>query len=192
MKTGTYKHSDEVRRKISENKRGVKPPPFSKEHRLKLSQALKGKLLTEEHKRKLSEAHKGKVHSEEHRKNNSKARTGKKLAPFSEEHRRKIGEAQRGEKGNNWKGGITPINQNIRNSFEYKLWRRAVFERDKYTCVWCGDDSGGNLEADHIKPFAYFPELRFAIDNGRTLCKRCHKTTDSYLKQLRNNFPWEA
>jgi len=61
------------------------------------------------------------------------------------------------------------------SSFEYKLWRTAVFERDKYTCVWCGHK--GYVEADHIKPFALFPELRFAIDNGRTLCRPCHVTT---------------
>ncbi len=83
-----------------------------------------------------------------------------------------------GEKSPRWKGGITPLNHKIRTSTEYKLWRIAVLERDNYTCIWCGAKE--KLEVDHIKPFALFPELRFAIDNGRILCKKCHITTDTY------------
>ncbi|MFA6475728.1 MAG: HNH endonuclease [Patescibacteria group bacterium] len=90
----------------------------------------------------------------------------------------------RGENHYNWRGGITPQKKKIRNSLEYKLWRTAVFTRDNYTCIWCGDNSGGNLEADHIKPFALYPELRFAIDNGRTLCKNCHRKTDTWGKNI--------
>jgi len=80
----------------------------------------------------------------------------------------------------NWKGGTSRTeDKKIRQSIEYKIWRRAVFERDKHTCIWCGI-RGGKLHADHIKPFALFPALRFAIDNGRTLCIPCHLKTDTY------------
>ena len=79
-----------------------------------------------------------------------------------------------GEKNVNWKGGVTSINEKIRKSVEYRLWREAVFARDNWVCVECGK-RGGELRADHIKMFAFHPELRFAIDNGRTLCFVCNR-----------------
>lgn len=78
-----------------------------------------------------------------------------------------------------WKGGITESNHKIRTSLEYKNWRRDVFERDNYTCRDCGQ-VGGRLNADHIKPFADYPELRFDLDNGRTLCFGCHRKTGTW------------
>lgn len=80
----------------------------------------------------------------------------------------------KGENNANWKGGITPDNQKIRHSEEYKEWRLEVFKRDNYTCKCCGDKIGGNLNAHHILNFAEYPELRFDIDNGITLCNLCH------------------
>ena len=99
---------------------------------------------------------------------------------FTEEHKKKISLATKGKNNPNWQGGKTPLHQKIRNSIEYKLWRIAVFERDNYVCVWCGSNKSGSLNADHIKRFSDYPELRFAIDNGRTLCIDCHKTTDTW------------
>jgi hypothetical protein len=79
-----------------------------------------------------------------------------------------------------WKGGLNKwrIKDKIRGRREYKLWKRAVKERDNFTCIWCG--SKERIETDHIKPFCDYPELRFAIDNGRTLCHECHQKTESY------------
>ena len=61
----------------------------------------------------------------------------------------------------NWQGGKTPESKLIRSRVEIKEWRKSVFERDNYTCQECGI-RGTYLEADHIKPFAYFPELRLS------------------------------
>lgn len=87
-----------------------------------------------------------------------------------------------GEGHPRWKGGITPENHRIRTSSEYKDWRMAVFQRDRFTCVKCGFRSQYNrttikcdIRADHIKPFSLFPELRLEVSNGRTLCLPCDK-----------------
>lgn len=90
------------------------------------------------------------------------------------------------ENNPNWQGGINPINAQIRHSQEYILWRTAVFMRDDYACVIGGKAHGNKLHADHIKPFSLFPELRFAIDNGRTLCENCHRKTDTYGGRIIN------
>jgi len=65
------------------------------------------------------------------------------------------------------------INERPRRTPEYKEWKRIVIERDGHKCVLCGEDK--NLQIDHIKSFALFPELRTNPSNGRTLCLRCHK-----------------
>ena len=73
----------------------------------------------------------------------------------------------------NWKGGVGSDRYKLMKKKEYILWRVAVFMRDEYTCIKCGQ-KGKQLEADHIKPWSLYPDLRYAIDNGRTLCKSCH------------------
>lgn len=87
---------------------------------------------------------------------------------------------QVGAANKNWKGGVTSQNEKIRKSLEYKYWRTNVFRRDDYTCQACGKRGKGDLEADHELPFALFPDLRFEVLNGRTLCKDCHKRTPTY------------
>ena len=82
--------------------------------------------------------------------------------------------------------GISTENEKIRKSKQYKEWRLSIFKRDNFTCVICkiknkkGMGKTIELYADHIKSFAHHKDLRFEIDNGRTLCVDCHRKTDNF------------
>ena len=123
---------------------------------------------------------------------------GKKMPPRTEQWKirqrfSQIGN-RTGAKHHNWKGGITPIVEEIRKILKYRQWRCDVFERDNYTCTFCNKRDGGILHADHIKPFhkiieennirslvdAYNCEELWNLNNGRTLCIKCHKSTKTY------------
>ena len=85
----------------------------------------------------------------------------------------------RGNGSHFWKGGATDKNQIERSSARYAQWRMEVFKRDSFTCQLCGKKDR-TIQADHIKPFAHHPELRYELSNGRTLCHDCHKQTPTY------------
>jgi len=90
-----------------------------------------------------------------------------------------MSENQRGENANNWQGGTI----DKRLSVEYKMWRLAVLEHDDFTCQQC-NQRGGKLVSHHINSFKRFPELRFNVDNGATLCRSCHITGDAAFHRL--------
>jgi predicted restriction endonuclease len=95
------------------------------------------------------------------------------FCPFKNQFNRDLLNSRSGNFHWNWKGGISSENKILRNSSEYKQWRTNVFNRDEFTCQECGA-YGVILNAHHIKPWAKYPEFRFDIDNGLTLCKECH------------------
>ena len=88
--------------------------------------------------------------------------------------KRKNGTLPKGDKHYKWKGG-RPW-ERFKNP-EYLAWRAAVLERDGYVCQQCGRQCKKyehGLAAHHVKPYAEFPELRYEISNGLTLCRQCH------------------
>jgi len=88
----------------------------------------------------------------------------------------------------------------IRGSREMKIWRTKVFKRDNYTCQNCGIKSGCGkaviLNAHHIKMFidilrlnkiktendAFSCKELWDINNGITLCLKCHNKTKNGRK----------
>jgi hypothetical protein len=189
------KMSLEQRDKLSKIKIGKKPSletrkKMSEAHKVKINPNFKcdwnGRKHSEEAKRKMSIAAKGKIISEETRRKISEILKGKKHKDNGKTHlsiavRKNLSNKLKGENAPNWKGGLTGINFKIRHGIEHRLWREAVFARDNWTCQnkEC-KERGGELQAHHIQSFSKYTELRFAIDNGVTLCKRCHKKTDNY------------
>lgn len=66
-----------------------------------------------------------------------------------------------------------------------RVWRHTVRRRDKFICQFC-KKVGGKQNSDHILPWALYPEFRFLIENGRTLCVECHKKTLTKTFRHRN------
>jgi len=166
---GTFEKGNEP---YNKGKKGLqiawnKGIPRTETEKINISESLKGRHLSEEHKRRMSKANLGRYHSEE--------------------TKRKISEANIGNKHPNWKGGITPLQFQIRNSFEYRQWRSDIFTRDDFTCQECGQ-RGGYLNVHHIKSFSSIIQyyeittieeaLKCAelwnINNGITHCEECH------------------
>jgi len=96
----------------------------------------------------------------------------------------------RGKDSPNWRGGVTSLRKQIRDSFKYREWRKKVFERDNYICQKCFI-RGGYLEAHHKVSFEsllikYNIKSKEEADKcknfwritlGETLCKKCHNLT---------------
>lgn len=91
-----------------------------------------------------------------------------------------------------WKGGKVAGIRKLKNSFEWKEWRKSVFERDNYTCQLCNARSGNGKEVflhpHHIVAKSKNVEKIFDVCNGITLCNKCHRKTYYKEKEFENTF----
>lgn len=161
--------------------------------------AKKGEKISEEHRQKIIAFNKSRVWTKEQRLARAQlardTHTGMKR---SDETKRKMSLKQLGIRKKPLSEHVTPLHTAIRKSFKYRQWRSDVYQRDNYTCQFCGVIGGVVLNADHIKPFynilkenkigsldeADMCEELWNINNGRTLCLDCHKTTESYCRRI--------
>jgi 5-methylcytosine-specific restriction endonuclease McrA len=93
-----------------------------------------------------------------------------------------------GKNNGNWKGGVTKLYKQIRNSNKYKQLMDKVFKRDNYTCQKC-NKIGNKLHVHHkllfsfiiklynIKTIKQALECRLLWDMNWliTLCEKCHQ-----------------
>jgi len=95
------------------------------------------------------------------------------------------------EKSPTWKGENVIHERIDRGLPEYRSWRKQVFGRDKYTCQCCGAKNGNGkfirLEAHHIFNWGKYPDKRFDVNNGITLCQQCHIDFHSAYGKTDNN-----
>ena len=74
---------------------------------------------------------------------------------------------------------------------QYREWMLAVKNRDNWKCKINNNDCSGRLESHHILNWKDYPELRYEINNGITLCHAHHprkraeeKRLSPYFKEL--------
>lgn len=78
----------------------------------------------------------------------------------------------------------------VYKSEKYQEWRSLVLARDNHKCVHCGNSGSKHnpLQVDHIKPRSVHPDLAYTVSNGRTLCRKCHRKTDTFGKYKIKNY----
>lgn len=194
-KSGVYKHrsrTDEEKFAVSLRFKGRH---LSEETKRKIAISLQGNkngighLVSKEHKKKISETQRGKKKSNETKLRISFATKVKKKPPRSLEHCKKISERQKerfkkgilnigakGEKNLFWIKDRTKLKTSERKDLDvqYKNWRKEVKDRDNWNCRLSSNDCKGRLESHHIFNWIDYPELRYVINNGITLCAFHH------------------
>lgn len=120
----------------------------------------------------------------EWRENMSKAQKGKK---FTKEHKRKLSEARKkvvGPKHWRWNPDREAVKRNERNDGAYCQWVKKVKKRDNNQCRFKNKDCSGYCIVHHILSWRDYPELRYEIKNGITLCQAHHPRKRAEEKRL--------
>jgi len=193
IKGHSNKHSDKTKKKIAETckKKGI-------------GKWMKGRKLSEDTKTKQSinsarhwlGKKRGNA-SEETKRKMSESQKGHKVSEFTRERMSLIAKGKVGKEHPCWKEDKkSPLYKSIRRLYQYKQWRLNVFTRDNFTCIKCFKK--GYVEADHY-PKRFVDILKennivsieeainckelWNINNGRTLCQKCHRETPTWGKK---------
>jgi len=199
------KHSEETKEKIRQRFAGK---PKSEEHKRKLSKAAKKRFRNKEDHPMYGRENSWGSHTEEVKERIAKRMSGEGNPMYGKCGPKNPMWGLKGKKHPAWveprKRKATLYNQ-IRTCEEGLAWRKNVYSRDEYTCQICGDNRGGNLNADHIKPLAVIVHVNristlqqakncnelWDVSNGRTLCVICHKNTPTFAKGINKLLEFE-
>jgi hypothetical protein len=61
-----------------------------------------------------------------------------------------------------------------RNDYSYIEWRKSVMKRDEGKCRMGSEDCFGYMTVHHILSWKKFPNERYNVNNGITLCQTHH------------------
>lgn len=165
--------------------------------RLHNENPMKGRRFSDEHRKKLSESHKW-----QSGKNSPAWRGGKpqcsdcgvqigymskwckKCSPKHAD--RKPREYPKGENHPNWIKDRSKVKYSEKKHLctKYREWMFSVKNRDGWECKIYNEDCSGRLEAHHILGWVDYPELRYEVNNGITLCQAHHPRKRAEEKRL--------
>lgn len=211
------KMSDEQRMKISQAHKGKKKPWSGKymteEHRKAISERMMGnklclgRELTEEIKSKIRTSNLGKKHNisaegmERMKKKNYVV--WNKGIPMTEIAKKKLSEKiagrkapwmvgntfQKGEKNSRYIKDRTKLKKSGRRwDSASQEWWKTCKSRDNWECRMKDETCSIKKEVHHIYSWKDFPELRYEITNGITLCTKHHPRKRSEEVRLREYF----
>jgi len=163
------------------SRKGLKLPPLSDEHRLKIGLGNMGRTVSQETRDKIRLGNQGKIISKDTRIKMSLAKLGK-VSP----HKGIKRPEQSGVNNWKWIADRTQIKTGDRflNDPLQKGWRKAVKDRDGWRCRIADVNCDGRLEAHHILPWSKFPKLRYQTNNGITLCHHHHPRKTAEVMEL--------
>jgi hypothetical protein len=85
-----------------------------------------------------------------------------------------------------WKGDLAISRDRALHRKEELKWSNIIKKRDNYICQYC-HKVGSKLNSHHIKSYEKYPEFRYEISNGITLCQDCHIYVHKYFNVLSQN-----